>query len=189
MIVEDKKVVSIVYELRKDNVAGEIVEELNQDNPLVFLYGTGNLLPKFEENLAGLKPGDDFSFNLKSADAYGEMQENAIVDVPKDVFQVEGEVDNNLLKLGNTIPMLDREGRRLNGVVKEIAETTVKMDFNHPMAGADLFFKGKITDIREANEDELTHGHVHSSGSCEGCDKDDCHGKQPDHEHNHEHNH
>lgn len=178
MIIEDKKVVSIVYELRKDSAEGELVEELSQDNPLVFLFGSGNLLPKFEDNLAGLKSGDDFSFMLKSVDAYGEIQQNAVVDVPREVFQVEGEEDNGLLKVGNTIPMLDREGRRLNGVVKELGDQTVKMDFNHPMAGSDLFFTGKVTEVREANEDELSHGHVHSSGSCEGCDKDDCHGKQ-----------
>ncbi len=70
--------------------------------------------------------------------------------------------------------MLDNEGRRLNGVVKSLGEETVKMDFNHPMAGASLFFTGKVTDVRVANEDELTHGHVHSSGSCEGCSDDSC---------------
>ena len=79
--------------------------------------------------------------------------------------------------------MLDSEGRRLNGIVKEIGEQSVKMDFNHPMAGANLYFSGKVTEVREANEDELTHGHVHSSGSREGCDKDDCHSKQHDHDH------
>lgn len=177
MLVEDKKVVSIIYELRKNKKDGEVVESLSEDQPLVFLFGSGNLLPKFEENLEGLKPGDSFEFSLKSADAYGEVQSNAIVDVPRSIFQVDGNEDPNLLKIGNTIPMLDREGNRLNGTVKEIGEETVKMDFNHPMAGEDLFFSGKITDIRDANEDELHHGHVHSSGSCQGCDKDDCHGK------------
>lgn len=181
MVIEDKKVVSIIYELRRDDLNGEVVEELSPDNPLVFLYGAGNLLPKFEDNLAGLKAGDDFSFKLKSSDAYGELQANAIVDVPKDVFRVDGVIDDSLLKLGNTIPMLDSEGRRLNGVVKEISEESVKMDFNHPMAGADLYFKGQVTEIRDANQDELEHGHVHSPGSCEGCDKDDCHGKEHHH--------
>ena len=182
MIVEDKKVVSIIYELRKDDATGEVVENLDDKNPLVFLYGSGNLLPRFEENLAGLKQGDNFSFMLKSEEAYGSVQDNAVVNVPLDVFRVDGEIDKNLLKIGNTIPMLDREGRRLNGVVKEISDNDVKMDFNHPMAGSDLFFKGQVTEIREANEDELQHGHVHSSGSCEGCTDENCHGK---HKHDH----
>lgn len=176
MIIEDKKIVSIVYELRKDTFEGEIIEELQPSKPLVFLFGSGNLLPKFEENLSGLKSGADFSFSLKSEEAYGPIQENAIVDIPLDVFKVDGEIDKNILKVGNNIPMLDNEGRRLNGVVKDLAEESVKMDFNHPMAGADLFFKGQVTEVREANENELNHGHVHSSGSCEGCNGDDCQG-------------
>lgn len=178
MLVSDKKVVSLVYELRKNKKEGEVVEALTEDRPLVFLYGSGNLLPKFEENISGLKEGDDFEFELKSEDAYGDVQTNAIVDVPRNIFVVDGKEDPNLLKVGNMIPMLDREGNRLNGQVKEIGDESVKMDFNHPMAGMDLYFTGKITDVREANEDELQHGHVHSSGSCEGCEDEDCQGKQ-----------
>jgi FKBP-type peptidyl-prolyl cis-trans isomerase SlyD len=180
MLVSDKKVVSLVYELRKNTKEGEVVESLNEEQPLVFLYGSGNLLPKFEENLSGLKEGDDFEFSLKSEDAYGEVQNNAIVDVPRNIFMVDGKEDENLLKIGNTIPMLDRDGNRLNGTVKEIGDESVKMDFNHPMAGMDLFFSGKIKEIREANDAELEHGHVHSSGSCEGCQDENCSGK-----HNH----
>lgn len=180
MQISDKKVVSIVYELRTNSKEGDIIESLTDDKPLVFMYGAGNLLPKFEENLAGLKQGDSFEFSLKSEDAYGAAQDNAIVDVPRSVFTVDGNEDPNLLKVGNTIPMLDRDGNRLNGVVKNIGDENVKMDFNHPMAGMDLFFTGKVTEIREPNEDELNHGHVHSSGSCEGCDDENCHGKKQD---------
>jgi len=188
MIIESNKVVSIVYELRKDTVDGEIVESLNEDKPLVFLYGSGNLLPKFEENLSGLKKGDDFSFALKTDEAYGAKQDNAVVDVPLDVFKVDGQVDHSMVKVGNAIPMLDNEGRRLNGLVISIGEETVKMDFNHPMAGADLFFNGKVTDIREPNEDELKHGHVHASGSCGNCGDEGC-GSSGSHDHDHDHHH
>jgi len=174
MQVEDKKVVSVVYELRKDNKEGQVVESLNEEQPLVFLYGSGNLLPKFEEQLSGLEPGDDFEFLLESEEAYGDVQENAIVEVPRSIFVVDGKEDPNLLQVGNTIPMLDKEGNRLNGQVMEINDENVKMDFNHPMAGNNLYFTGKVSDVREANEDELKHGHVHSSGSCEGCGSEDC---------------
>ncbi len=178
MLVSDKKVVSLVYELRTNTKEGDVVEALTEDKPLVFLYGSGNLLPKFEENLSGLEQGDDFEFELKSEDAYGDIQANAIVDVPRNIFVVDGKEDPNLLKVGNMIPMLDREGNRLNGTVKEIGDETVKMDFNHPMAGMDLYFTGKITDVREANEAELQHGHVHASGGCDDCEDEDCEGKQ-----------
>ncbi len=162
------RVVSIIYELRRDNQNGEVVEALSQENPLTFLLGSGNLLPKFEENLIGLTTGQSFKFILASEDAYGPFQDNAVVDVPISIFQVEGKTDTNLLQLGNVIPMMDNEGRRLNGVVKDINTETVTMDFNHPMAGATLHFSGEVTEIREATEDELAHGHIHQSCGCSG---------------------
>ena len=64
--------------------------------------------------------------------------------------------------------MMDAEGRRLNGKVLDILEEAVQMDFNHPMAGNDLFFKGQVTEVRTATEEELNHGHVHQAGGC-GC--------------------
>jgi FKBP-type peptidyl-prolyl cis-trans isomerase SlyD len=162
------RVVSIIYELRRNNQDGEIVETLSRENPLTFLLGSGNLLPKFEENLIGLVTGQSFKFILTSDEAYGPYQENAVVDVPISIFEVEGKTDTNLLQLGNVIPMMDNEGRRLNGVVKEINAETVTMDFNHPMAGAILHFSGEVTEIREATEEELQHGHIHQGCGCAG---------------------
>lgn len=170
MEITDKKVVSLIYTLRQDSALGDVVEEVEGTNPLTFLFGSGNLLPKFEEQLAGLKSGDGFEFSLQSADAYGPIVDNAIVDVPKNIFEVEGEIDNNLLYVGNMVPMMDNEGRRLNGRILEINAEAVKMDFNHPMAGTDLHFKGEVTEIREATEEELAHGHVHGNQDCSSCD-------------------
>ncbi len=168
MIAEKNSVVSIVYELRSGSKEGEIVEALTPENPLTFLFGTGGLLPKFEENLSGLNSGDSFEFLLNSEDAYGPVVESAVVNVPKSIFMVDGQIDENLLKLGNTVPMMDAEGRRMNGKILSIDEEAVQMDFNHPMAGNDLFFKGQVTEIREATEEELSHGHIHAGGGC-GC--------------------
>ncbi len=170
------RVVSIVYELRRNNQDGEIVETLSQENPLTFLLGSGNLLPKFEDNLVGLKTGQKFKFILLCDDAYGPIQENAVVDVPISIFVVEGKTDTNLLQTGNVIPMMDNEGRRLNGVVKNINTDTVTMDFNHPMAGSALHFNGEVTEIREATEEELEHGHIHQSCGCSGggCNEGSC---------------
>jgi FKBP-type peptidyl-prolyl cis-trans isomerase SlyD len=168
MIAEKNNVVSIVYELRTGSKEGEVVEALSPENPLTFLFGTGGLLPKFEEQLNGLKTGDSFEFLLHSEDAYGPVVENAIVDVPQSVFEVNGEIDRNLMKIGTMVPMMDAEGRRLNGKVIAVEGDAVKMDFNHPMAGNDLFFKGQVTDVRSATDEELSHGHVHQAGGC-GC--------------------
>jgi len=168
MIAEKNSVVSIVYELRSGSKEGKIVESLTSENPLTFLFGTGGLLPKFEEQLDGLSAGDNFEFLLHSEDAYGPIIENAIVHVPQSVFEIDGTIDENLIKIGTMVPMMDSEGRRLNGKVIAVEGDAVKMDFNHPMAGNDLYFKGEVTDVRSATEEELTHGHVHATGGC-GC--------------------
>lgn len=167
MIAEKDQVVSIVYELRSGSKEGEVVEALTAENPLTFLFGTGGLLPKFEENLSGLAAGDRFEFLLPSEDAYGPVVESAIVHVPQTIFEIDGKIDENLMKIGNMVPMMDAEGRRLNGKVLSIEGDAVKMDFNHPMAGNDLHFKGEVTGIRSATEEELAHGHTHGQG--DGC--------------------
>ena len=88
---------------------------------------------------------------------------------------LEGNPDNDLLKIGNMIPMMDQEGNRLNGKVVKVEGETVTMDFNHPLAGETLFFAGEVLDIREASEEELQHGHVHNHGShSHGCDDGSC---------------
>ncbi len=168
MIAEKNNVVSIVYELRSGSKEGDVVESLNPENPLTFLFGTGGLLPKFEENLSGLASGDSFEFLLGLEDAYGPVVDNAIVHVPQSVFEVDGKIDESLMQIGSMVPMMDSEGRRLNGKVIAIEGDAVKMDFNHPMAGNDLHFKGQVTEVRNASDEELTHGHVHAAGGC-GC--------------------
>jgi FKBP-type peptidyl-prolyl cis-trans isomerase SlyD len=169
MIAEKNNVVSIVYELRAGSKQGEVVESLSVDNPLTFLFGTGGLLPKFEEKINGLSEGDSFEFLLRSEDAYGPVIENAIVHVPKTVFEIDGKIDETLMTIGNSVPMMDSEGRRLNGTVIAIEGEAVKMDFNHPMAGNDLHFKGEVTGIRNATDEELAHGHIHDHGGGCGC--------------------
>lgn len=170
MTISNEKVVSLTYELKVDSNEGEVIETVTAENPLSFLFGTGNLLPKFEENIKGLKVGDSFDFDLLAADAYGEVNDSAIVDVPTSVFMTDGVLDESLVKVGNTIPMRDNAGNKLNGIVKEVSDENVKMDFNHPLAGNHLFFKGEVTDLREATEEELSHGHLNGAGGgCGGC--------------------
>lgn len=110
------------------------------------------------------------SISLKDIDAYGELDENAIVDLPKHIFFIDGEFDDEIVQIGNTVPMMSTSGQRLNGLVLEITDDTVKMDFNHPLAGEDLFFKGEIVEVREATDDELA---ALVSGGC-GCGSGSC---------------
>jgi FKBP-type peptidyl-prolyl cis-trans isomerase SlyD len=170
MKITKDKVVSLTYELRLNQSDGDIIESLTAESPLTFLYGSGNLLPKFEENISGLTAGEQFIFDIKASEAYGEFNNDAVVDVPISAFEKDGQIDEQLLKTGTQIPMQDSAGNRLTGVVKAVNEKNVTMDFNHPLAGQHLYFKGEITEIREATEEELHHGHAHYPGSCEGCD-------------------
>lgn len=155
MVIEKDKMVSLKYILREGDKEGNIVEEVKSDNPLEFLYGAGQMLPNFESNIENLEEGDKFEFRLKSDEAYGEKRDELIVDLPMSVFEIDGKVDESLLKEGTNVPMADSQGRRLIGTVLSHTDTSVKMDFNHPMAGADLHFTGEILDVRQATDDEL----------------------------------
>jgi FKBP-type peptidyl-prolyl cis-trans isomerase SlyD len=164
MQITKNTVVSLSYILKRDDANGEIIEETRAGDPLVFLYGNGQMLPKFEEYLNALKAGDAFEFTLASDDAYGEMDQDAIIDLDKSIFEVDGKTDNEMLAIGNVIPMRDDQGNMLQGIVVSVSKDMVRMDFNHPMAGNVLHFAGKVIEVREASAEELSHGHAHGAG-------------------------
>ncbi|SDB93919.1 FKBP-type peptidyl-prolyl cis-trans isomerase [Williamwhitmania taraxaci] len=174
MNIGQNKVVSLSYEL---TVNGEVIQTVDNTNPMTFMVGRGYLLPKFEENITNLKVGDTFDFAISSEEAYGERNEDYTVELPKDAFMVEGEFDSEFIFPGNVIPMVDAEGNHLEGTVLRVEEAIVAVDFNHPLAGKGLAFKGEIVDVREATADELEHGHIHGDdhSSC-GCDDEGCEG-------------
>jgi FKBP-type peptidyl-prolyl cis-trans isomerase SlyD len=173
MNIAKNKVVSLIYELRAENKDGEIIETVEESNPLTFIFGIGQLLPKFESNIVDKLVGDNFAFDLTCDEAYGPLNQDAIIDLPLNIFEVDGKIDEELLAVGNIVPMRDETGNRLNGKVVEVKDSNVVMDFNHPLAGSGLHFNGKITDVREATEEELQHGHIHSDEAC-NCESGDC---------------
>jgi len=160
MTIQENKVVSLVYQLRVDGKEGDIVETVQKEKPFVFLYGAGNLLPKFEEELSGLKAGDNFEFQIDADSAYGQASEEAILDLPRHIFEVDGKIDEEVIKVGNVVPMQDKDGNKFNGIILEMKDDAIKVDFNHPLAGDDLFFQGEVVEVRDANEDELEKGFV-----------------------------
>jgi FKBP-type peptidyl-prolyl cis-trans isomerase SlyD len=161
MNINTHKVVSLKYTLT-NHQTGERIEETNENNPLVFLFGVGSLLPEFEGNLANKVKGDSFSFSIVAAQAYGEHDAAHVAVLPANIFHDEnGTFDEVMFQVGSVIPMSDSDGNHLRGTILEITDETVKMDFNHPLAGTDLHFSGEILDVREATADEIDHGHVH----------------------------
>jgi FKBP-type peptidyl-prolyl cis-trans isomerase SlyD len=176
MKIEKNKMVSLVYELRESNGEGRIIEALDENRPLKFIYGTGRLLPEFESNINTLASGDDFSFSLSSEMAYGDRREEMIINVPINVFETEGKLNEDICKIGNEVPMMDNEGNQLNGIVNEITDEYVRMDFNHPMAGVDLFFTGKVVEVRDATDQELSATTAHSCSGCGSHGESDCSG-------------
>jgi FKBP-type peptidyl-prolyl cis-trans isomerase SlyD len=167
MVIEKDKMVSLIYTLREADKEGKVIEQVEDSNPLQFLYGAGQMLPHFEQNLEGKKGGDNFEFGLTSGNAYGDKREELVVDIPRSVFEIDGKFDTETCRVGNQVPMADAEGRRLMGVVLEIKDELVAMDFNHPMAGVDLYFTGEIKEVREATADEIQM--YYGGGSCSTC--------------------
>ena len=166
MIIENKKVVSVNYQLTVQKKEGEtLVEKTDKEHPFVFLFGDGNLLEAFENNLRGKKAGDAFDFKIDYHHGYGERDENHLVSIPIEAFKAEdGSVYRDSIQVGKILPMVDNEGHKLQGMVEEITDEHVKMDFNHPLAGHDLHFVGEVLDIRNATAEEISHGHVHGPG-------------------------
>ncbi len=152
--------VAVDYTLTVD---GQIADQSQPGAPLQFVCGTGMLLPKFEAAIMGLGAGEKSSFTLTAQDGYGEINEEAIVELPKSIFMVDGVVAEDVLVVGNPVPMADAEGNRMMGVIKEIAEETVKMDFNHPMAGKTLNFEVEVVSVRDVTPEDLAQ-----QGGC-GC--------------------
>ena len=168
MKVENSKMVSVHYTLTVD---GQIADQSREGQPLQFICGTGMLLPKFEGAIMGKEAGEKVSFTLAPADGYGEIVPEAIVDLPKNIFMIDGKLAEEMLFVGNQIPMSDSQGNRMLGVVKEVAEETVKMDFNHPMAGKTLNFDVEVVEVRDVTPEDLA-----AQGGCNcGC-HGDCEG-------------
>ena len=166
MPIAKNNVVYISYQLAFPDEDGQpdVVEIVDEKEPMVFIHGLSGLPEAFENNLLGLNEGDTFDFSISAEDAYGNVDPNAIIQLPKSIFQAEDQNADDILQIGNFIPMTDDQGNRMQGLVVSIEGETVTMDFNHPLAEKTLMFQGKILKIREATPEEIAHGHVHGEG-------------------------
>ena len=172
MKIEKNSYVSLAYRLTVD---GNVVEDVKADAPLDFIFGTGMLLPKFEENVDAKTIGDKFAFTLTPAESYGEIIADAVVELPKNIFEVEGKFDDEIVKVGAVLPMMDNTGNQMYGSVEEVNAETIKMNFNHPMAGKVLNFEGEVVGVREATDEDMLK-FMPKEGGCSCGDSCDCEG-------------
>lgn len=167
MKAEKDKVVSVAYELQVDDGENgkKFMETVPRDQPFFFLFGAGNVLPALEDALLGKIAGDTFEVFIDFENGYGDYDETKKVVVPKTAFKEEGKKNKDILKVGNVIPMKDDHGNQLRGEVLKVDYKGVHMDFNPPLAGMDLYFKGEVVGIRDAEPEEIEHRHVHGPGA------------------------
>ncbi len=170
MKITAQTVVDAEYELYVDGENGEpeLMEKTTPEKPLNFIYGVGMMLPKFEEQLANLEAGDNFDFTLEPSDSYGEYEDDAVIDLDRSVFEINGKLDEEMVFAGNVVPLMDSEGNRVQAQIVSVDDKHVKVDLNHPLAGETLHFKGKVLTVREATQDEINGlfgGHSCGCGS------------------------
>jgi FKBP-type peptidyl-prolyl cis-trans isomerase SlyD len=157
MNIAKNNVVELSFKLFLDDFDGELIQEFTKDEPFKFIFGTGSLLESFEDNIKGMSPGDKFKFKLTAEEAYGEVDEEAIIDLPHSFFNI----DEDYIYIGSVLPFKDEEGNEIEGTIIDINDDAVTVDFNHPLAGEDLYIEGEVLSVRKATPDELNHGHVH----------------------------
>ena len=177
----ENKYITLAYKLYTiENGEKEFTEEAPAEHPFQFISGLGLTLESFENQVKDLNKGDKFDFTIKAEEAYGEYDEEHVIDLPKNIFEIEGKFDSERVVEGAVIPLMTSEGQRINGSVVEVKDDVVVMDMNHPLAGCDLNFVGEITENRPATNDELSEmarmmsGSGCSGGCGGGCNCGDC---------------
>jgi FKBP-type peptidyl-prolyl cis-trans isomerase SlyD len=151
--VADDVVVSIEYTLTVD---GNIVDASEENEPLEYLQGYQNIIPGLEKEMVGMKIGESREVTVLPKDGYGEMDPNALIEVPRSEFPKDFEI-----KPGLELQLQNQDNELLNAVIVDVTPKTVKLDLNHPLAGKELLFRVTVVGLREPTEEEMSHGHVH----------------------------
>ena len=154
--VQNNVVVSMEYTLHVEN---EEIDSSKGQDPLQFLVGHGNIISGLEREMIGMKVGESKDVVIAPADGYGEFDENAFMDVPRDAFPNDMPVEE-----GSELTVRDDEGQARYARIDAVDGDTVTLNFNHPLAGDELHFNVKIVGLREPTDEELQHGHVHQDG-------------------------
>lgn len=154
-MVADNLIVAMAYKL---SVNGEEIDSADEASPLEFIQGYHNIIPGLEEQLYGMKIGEQKQVMVAPEGGYGEVDPEALVEIPRSEFPKDIP-----LEVGIELDMRDEDGDVLTATIIEVSKNSVKLDFNHPLAGETLHFDIKIIGLRTPSEEELDHGHVHGS--------------------------
>lgn len=179
--IEPGKYIELVYDLyTNDKTDGEkLVHQTDPEDPEKIIFGvTQGVVEPLEKALEGMSEGETFEVAATTEQAFGPYDPEHVVTLDREIFNVDGKFDDEIVKVGNAVPMMTADGFRMMGLVKEVNDKNVIMDFNHPLAGKDVIFKGKVKLVRDATEEELhpqggcgCHGGNCGSGSCgDSCD-------------------
>ena len=156
MQIANDKAVSLHYTLT--NMEGEVIDSSEDGDVLVYLHGQGNIIPGLENALAGKVAGDKFNVTIAPKDAYGEIVDNMVQVVAKEMF--EGVED---LEIGMQFHADVSHGTGIVTIVA-IDGDQITLDGNHALAGETLLFDVEVIDVRDATAEELSHGHIHGEG-------------------------
>jgi FKBP-type peptidyl-prolyl cis-trans isomerase SlyD len=156
MPIKQDTVVSIRYTLKDD--AGEVIESSPAGHTLAYLHGRGNLVPGLERALEGKRAGEKLSVKVRAAEGFGAYDEQLVERIPRTALSGIAEV-----KVGMLLQVRTEHGPH-TVTVTEVGKDMVTIDRNHPLAGKDLDFEVEITEVRDATQEELAHGHVHGPG-------------------------
>ncbi|MBT5029217.1 MAG: peptidylprolyl isomerase [Nitrospinaceae bacterium] len=155
-MIKKDSVVNMSYCLK--NAAGEELDRADKNQPFAYLHGKGQIVPGLEKALEGLAIGDKKEVTVPPAEGYGDLMPSLRLKVERSNFPKDADI-----KPGMQFEAEDGE-RRIVFMVKGIEGDQIDVDGNHPLAGETLHFAVEITGIREATEEELTHGHAHGEG-------------------------
>jgi FKBP-type peptidyl-prolyl cis-trans isomerase SlyD len=152
MQVTSGAVVSINYTLTDDE--GVIIDSNVGRPALVYLHGHDNIIPGLEKGLEGASLGDRLKVDVQSVDAYGDFDQDAVFEVPRDEFPEEMPIEEGMQFCAET------PGGEMAITVAEVREDSVVVDANHPLAGMTLHFDIEVLDVRQGSEEELQLGTV-----------------------------
>ncbi|MGR2739002.1 peptidylprolyl isomerase [Halomonas sp. LR3S48] len=156
MQIAQNSVVAFHYTLTND--AGEVLDSSEGRQPLTYLHGAGNIIPGLEKQLEGREAGEKLNVTVSPEEGYGEVQPQLVQEVPRDAFQGVEAVEPGMQFQAQT------QGGPLMVTVTKVEGDTVTVDGNHPLAGQKLNFDVEISEVREASQEEIEHGHVHGEG-------------------------